>query len=397
MIWMDNARIFCLLAVIMVHVSCAVTMAIPGSQSLMGSAAHLYNSFCRWPLAVLIMISGALLLSPEKTGNISRFYKRRLFKIGCPAVIWSVFYVLWTDKDIVKHFLMTGDLAWRGKDLSTLWLEWIRRIAEGKAYFHLWFLYMIPGLYLMAPFLARMMPVLSRGERLLLISLLFPMTVLAGESQSAFLFSFIPFLCYFVAGYLVVRQEIRMKISPAAILYFMGGLLTAGSCSIIEFLTGNERNFYLFSSVSATVIPMSFGMIFLLQRLNFPLFGTRLTRRLAELTFGIYLIHPVPIELLDRIGLNTGIAAPVLSVPVITVLVFLFSAVLTSALQSVPLLHLSIPRDTGKNPDWHVFAAAGHRLLKLGEPYLSLVAAIPSWSQKFIYLVRETKNRTSVY
>lgn len=350
MVWMDNARILAILASVMVHVSGGVNLALSPSESLAWTASHYYNAFSRFALPVLVMISGALLLRPEKAQNISQFYRRRLYKIGLPAILWTIFYVLWFDRYFFKDGLLNGDWHHEGRAVAEYARGWVQRILDGKVYYHIWFIYMIPGLYLVAPYIAKAMPVFSRRERLVLVYILFFLCMLAQESDSAYLLSFPPFLCFFVAGYLINKDEIGMKTPPAVLLFITGGLLTALSPPFFEILTGSRRNFYFFSSISPTTVAMGVGMIFLMKNLNFPFFGARATRRLSELTFGIYLLHPACLDMLEQIGVHTRITHPAISVPLIAVLGFLSAAGVTAVIQALPILHHCIPRDTRHYP-----------------------------------------------
>jgi surface polysaccharide O-acyltransferase-like enzyme len=343
-IWIDNARILSILAVVFAH----TCLRIPGARTDTWSAVHFYVSFCCWAVPILLMISGALLLDPAKARNISHFYRRRLLRIGLPTVIWTVFYVLWFDKDVIKHFLLTGEVSWQGKYITALAWDWLNRIAAGKACYHLWYVYTIPGVFLIAPFLSKLIAALSRRERFLFLSLLFSFTILHGESHTVFITSCVPFLCYFVAGYVILRSEILIKTSHAVIVFLVSGLITAVADTSVEIITGAKKEYFL-RTLGPSAIPMSFSLFFLIRRLNFPLLGTRLTRQLGEVSFGIYLIHPAVIEVLERFVLNTGIAHPAISVPLEAVCVFLLSAAACTGIQAMPFLHKILTAESDYN------------------------------------------------
>lgn len=99
--WFNNARVIAILAVVLLHVSSRVVM-----WSELGSNdwwyANLYDSLVRWCVPVFVMISGALLLSPEKAEPLGLFYKKRASRILFPLVFWSLFYMLW---DFLRNLL----------------------------------------------------------------------------------------------------------------------------------------------------------------------------------------------------------------------------------------------------------------------------------------------------
>jgi surface polysaccharide O-acyltransferase-like enzyme len=63
----------------------------------------------------------------------------------------------------------------------------------------------------------------------------------------------------------------------------------------------------------------------LLAKTDRPISGPSHTRKIADLTFGIYFIHPVIIEISDYMGLKTISFNPIVSVPLITVSTFAVS------------------------------------------------------------------------
>ncbi|EMH1199379.1 acyltransferase family protein [Serratia marcescens] len=72
--WLNNARIIAILAVVLLHVSSRViTWSELGSNDWW--YANLYDSLVRWCVPVFVMISGALLLAPEKAEPLGVFYK----------------------------------------------------------------------------------------------------------------------------------------------------------------------------------------------------------------------------------------------------------------------------------------------------------------------------------
>jgi surface polysaccharide O-acyltransferase-like enzyme len=66
--------------------------------------------------------------------------------------------------------------------------------------------------------------------------------------------------------------------------------------------------------------------------------GSMLLKKLADTTFGIYLLHPFIINCMKAIGLDTDICTPIISIPLMLVCVFTVSMVLTGLLLKVPIL-----------------------------------------------------------
>lgn len=116
------------------------------------------NACSRVCVPWFVILSGFLLLDPKKTNCFLQFYRRRLTRLLLPFVFWIVVYSLW------RHFH-------QGQKLTGI--QWITEAVNGRVYYHLWFLYMILGLYVSAPFLSRMLQRLNNAERAMFMSLWF--------------------------------------------------------------------------------------------------------------------------------------------------------------------------------------------------------------------------------
>ena len=136
---LDAARWLAAVAVVMLHGAATVVSDPAAYGSGAWLAANLYDSAARWCVPVFVMISGALLLDPERPQDARRFYSRRVARICAPLLFWTLFYLLWRT---ALDWIDDGRL-----DLSF----WPRKLAHGEPYYHLWYLYMIVGLYLFAP------------------------------------------------------------------------------------------------------------------------------------------------------------------------------------------------------------------------------------------------------
>ena len=102
-----------------------------------------------WVVPVFVMISGALLLAPRAhaSGPVA-FYRKRFVRIVPALIVWHLVYQL-----VVRQLI-------RGQDLD--WGTATANLINGKTYTALYFLWLIAGLYVIAPVLAAF---LSGGGR----------------------------------------------------------------------------------------------------------------------------------------------------------------------------------------------------------------------------------------
>ena len=125
---LDWLRFFALLAVMGLHVSSSVW-----SEMEVGTGRWLLATLLRqtWAVPVLVMITGALLLAPDREPKI----KGRLFRILRVYLPWTAVYQLY-------YFVLRGFSDWKGALAGLL-----------TGAYHMWYLWMLAGLYLLTPLL----------------------------------------------------------------------------------------------------------------------------------------------------------------------------------------------------------------------------------------------------
>lgn len=135
----DVLRLVSAFAVVWLHVSARVVTSKPSISSLDWWAGNLADAMSRWCVPVFVMVSGALLLTRAAETSLFEFYKQRARRILPPLVFWTLFYLSWS--------------CYRFEDFRITAM--IKAVIIGQPYYHMWYLYMIIGLYAVAPFLHR--------------------------------------------------------------------------------------------------------------------------------------------------------------------------------------------------------------------------------------------------
>lgn len=135
-IFFDYLRFFAITAVIILHVSCEQMRSLD-ALSFEWNALNFYNGMVRWGVPVFIMISGYLFLS--RNIEIRKLYSKYILRLFVGFVIWSLLYTIFF---VYKNGLLGVDLAIR---------DIIGHFIVGE--FHMWFIPMIIGLYIIIPLL----------------------------------------------------------------------------------------------------------------------------------------------------------------------------------------------------------------------------------------------------
>lgn len=235
------------------------------------------NSLSRWGVPVFIMLSGALLLNNDKPTDYASFYKRRISKILIPLIFWSIFYsAIWL-------FQNKGD--------ATLYEAFIN-IVSGHPFYHMWFMYMIIGLYAFTPLFRKIISAVGDREYAGLIIALFILSsiwignkYITDSHDTLWVFWFIQYIPYYFAGYYLSKSANTQK---TGMLFFLIALLMAATFFATHYSSlflGKTQYFY--EPLSPFIIAMSICVFCLLMKWSrgFPSF-------LADASLGVYLIHP---------------------------------------------------------------------------------------------------------
>ena len=158
-VWADFLRLIAILMVICIH--CADPFNVsPEARSnpeynFWGS---IYGAFLRPCVPLFVMLTGMLLLPVrEETGP---FYKKRMMRVLVPFVVWSFLYTIFpwlTGLVGLDSSILTRMFAYAGESPSqslgdSLHNLWMIPFNFHTYTVHLWYIYMLLGLYLYLPF-----------------------------------------------------------------------------------------------------------------------------------------------------------------------------------------------------------------------------------------------------
>ncbi|TNE60387.1 MAG: hypothetical protein EP344_07400 [Bacteroidetes bacterium] len=134
--WADRLRNIATVLVIIIHVTSPVVQEYPNLDSHLWWAGNLWNTLGRPAVNLFVMLSGFLLFS--KDYPLGLFLRKRFTRVLIPAAFWMVLYLIY------------GHIA--NQDPAS-WHQAIVKLVQGPVHYHLWFIYLIIGLYLMYPVL----------------------------------------------------------------------------------------------------------------------------------------------------------------------------------------------------------------------------------------------------
>lgn len=288
--YLDFLRSFAMIMVLVLHSISSYIMQ-PGLFGTKSWYADLFiNAFARTGVPIFFMISGSLLLSSDNTENFGRFYKKSLMHIVVPLAFWNVAYFIYK---CIRGYI--------DFNIIILLSDFINCGSE----YHLWYLYTLVGIYLIAPFLKILVNNCSMRQ---LIWLLFLMMI--GTTIRPFINLVTPLYIYlfeplfngyiscFLMGYILSKINYNYK---TVIGFLVAGLLG---------LTGSIVFNYIYSSSDGINLVTNYGYslchyvlataIFVNSRyaLSQKNLFNGIVSVLSKYSFGIYLVHAAVIDLI---------------------------------------------------------------------------------------------------
>ena len=335
----DLLRAVAMLAVIVVHLSGSQLGNVP-----VGSAEfHILNAYdglTHWCVPVFIMLSGMFLLDPKHSLPPSKLFFGHILRMLVALAVWGTAYAL------VSQVSAAG-LSWASVRAA------LHQVLLGKTHFHLWFLYMIVGLYLITPVLRAFVRGASRADfhwfflLCFVFASLLPTLLRLRPSQTVSLWVnnlnlhlVMGYVGYYVLGYYL--KNFTLNRAAEYLIYLLGilgAVVTVGGTAWLS----QQRGYFaqtLYNYDSPNIALMSVA-VFVLFRYVLGVSEERSRRQrmsgVAKVSFGVYLVHVFFLILLDRLHITVLSFSPVLAVPALTAVVFLGAFAVAWVISKTPL------------------------------------------------------------
>jgi len=345
--WPDRLRNLATVMVIGIHV--AAPVAHGDGMDFNGAwwwAGNFWNSLTRPAVPLFVMLSGYLLLS--KDYPLPDFLKRRFSRVVIPAIFWMLIYSLY-------NFLANGSPTSIGMAL--------KGIVTGPVHYHLWFIYLIIGLYLVYPILRPWARTASNQDFLYFIVMwsvgtwFYKALAVFGQMPMGIYFELFTNNCgYFVMGYFLGTrvsfngdQEAKTEVPAIHRSYlirhtYLPWLLivigTAGtmisSYVINTFFWNGHTNVYFYDYLTPNVVIAAIGW-FLLARMTFnskPLLD--IEREFSAASFGIYFAHVLVMDYCGKLGYWHSMAHPSYLAPMLTAMIASLTFLVISLIRVLP-------------------------------------------------------------
>ncbi len=329
-LYLDLLRLVATFAVILLHVSAKEFLTFSHGENW--CVATVYDSIVRWCVPVFVMISGVLFLNPNKEITYQDILKKRVPRLLLAYVFWAFLYVLY-------GFLL--------RDFEGFTFRRLFRQIIVIPHFHLWFLPMLMGVYLLIPMLRR----IAQDNQLLRYALVMWIVfvfVSFFQFMEAFklvkhfysLFkmnSVVGFSGYFLLGYYLSQHDFSKKQKIWVYLLGVSGALVTILGTFHISISSGESNERYFSNLSLQVAAMAAALFVLVKELA-PKKGM-FTLKIIDFTrkdlFGVYLTHALWLPIVNTEAIS-HCCSEIITLPLITIIVFVLSLFTTKLIRLVP-------------------------------------------------------------
>lgn len=275
--WIVYLKIFACVAVIMIHVINGWTES--AGITLVGKRYFLdeivMQMLIRWAVPVFVMITGCLLLNPNKDVPIYKI-KKYIIRMVCVLLTFGLIYC------IIENFVTYGTKdIWKNMYLS------FYNLILGKSWDHMWYIYALIGLYLITPILRSFVKTVSEKEFKFVFYFLFVISIILPTINHIFNIKLTSFylegfnlIVYYLLGYILCHKKINEK-----------SVYVLGLVGTVSYITLNCFGILKNSQSDVFIIFVAMAIFTFFAKGHFKLKSNKIIDRISSDSFGIYIIH----------------------------------------------------------------------------------------------------------
>lgn len=332
-LYLEYLRVICAVAVIIDHICIS---AIHNFDSVATDYDRfLYNGVQHWShfaVPVFVMITGFLLLNPQKEIPLSKAIKKYAWRII------AVLLVVGTAFSWLELFFSSKKIL-----ISDIFMS-ILNMFEGHSWNHLWYLYMLIGLYLITPMLKYMVNTISVRELDLFIGIglfftsLWPLikNLLKIEIGIDFPISSV-YVFYMLLGYRLGNVSFKKR---SLTLFYAIAILLSVLCFLLAYLEfiESQRELLVLTDYYSPVVVAFASMVFLIFKSYDPQNLSRCLQVLSRDSFGIYVFHMLFINILYKVFNISPVIYGFWTIIPIILIVLLLSEITTIIYRKIPII-----------------------------------------------------------
>ena len=283
--YITKLRAISCIAVVILHTALAgsASFDITDSQRMW---TMIIRNMMLWSVPCFIMVTGALLLNPEKDITYKKLFSKYIKRVVICILVFTAVFELF-------------DVVLNGKQ-AVLWIvsEYAYKVVAGKSWAHMWYLYMLLGIYLLLPFYKMITRQIKKHDAVYLCIIYFlflsflPIIRDITGCEIAFfictstIYPFYLFIGYFIHSKTIIPRKTWMCILLALTSAGLIGLTAYAYMHNVDKLKGMLGTYAFPITVIQSVCVFS---LFTMRESNSAI--NNLWVIIDKYSFGIYLIH----------------------------------------------------------------------------------------------------------
>jgi surface polysaccharide O-acyltransferase-like enzyme len=332
--WINNLRLISMFAVIVLHTASPLLFGYKNVSLNNWLSGDVYNALVRFAVPVFVMITGALLLHREY--QLGAFLKKRIGRLILPFLFWSLVYI--------GYKLYNEEFAFSGH----LWpdVKYVLNQLQSGAYYHLWYVYLLVGLYLLIPVLAKFVQHATEREIVYFLVIWIVAMLLGTPYLSIFNTAIDVHNFTGYAGYLVLGHYLAYKRFDFRGLPFVAALVFVAMAAFVSWGTyhlqvkDHDLKTFFYEPVGPFVAVLA-TCVFLAAKYTKVKLNPKVKSifdNAGKYTLGIYLSHALALNIFDLNDINFTVFNPWFSIPLIAFMCFLLSWLLVFGMSKVPVM-----------------------------------------------------------
>lgn len=332
---LDILRFLATLAVIVIHMGRIPFVSDCWASGRLSMSIAPYV----WCVPVFFMISGRFFLDPEKNIPLKVLFQKYIFRLILAFALWSAIY---TAYDV-----------WAGTYGNLNIFGILTEYLHGPT--HFWYLYTAVALYLLTPFLRKVVSDKTVCIYALVLFAIYNITtqyliyipkvggILESTVSRLGLESLSGYVGYFLLGYVLYVYQEKITKKWEVTIYFLGVLLLVLTY-VLDISISDELRAadFVKQYQKPNVVFYSAALyLFFIKRVSKLTFSEKICTVFAKATeygFGVYILHALVIELLSFLPYPAQPISPVVITPLLAVCVYLISFILTAMIRKLPIV-----------------------------------------------------------
>ncbi len=331
----DFIKAFSIFGVIAIHVN-SVLLTNSALCSVPWNIGLLYGVLFRQSVPLFLMASGAIMLNPDKELPLKKLYFHNILRILVAMIFWGICYKLY-------HLTISNQFS-----LSAVWHSF-KEVLLFHQEFHFYYIHVILITYLFLPLTRLFAKNADKKLYIYTFILLFffgtvyptlrvfhPFSLLSGYTKQWTINFTYASIGYSLLGYYLKIYPLSLKKSLS---YTVIGLFSTILFTVILSRLENVLSEVFLQGLSPTVFLSAIGIFSLISHVNIKGFLKKIITYISKASFFIYLSHLFVLYTFQNYGITAQIMSPIISVPLITLMILGICILIYSVISKIPFLN----------------------------------------------------------